>query len=145
LRIFFLAAFAPGFVAGAILVAGGCSSTTITNPATTDDAAVDAADESFLEPAEAAPPPACKLVESTTSKVCNDCLQKNCCVVINTCLNDKQCDALNACIADCGMRLGMNDAGVACVKDCIAQRPDAAPAVNDLFECESTRCDLECK
>src|SRR4029079_19169177 len=98
----------------------------------------------LLEPVDAAPPE-CKLVVGTSVKVCTDCLQKNCCVVINTCLNDKECDALNACINDCGARLGRGDAGVACVRECTNARPDAASGVLDLFECESNRCMTECK
>ena len=131
--------------AGALVTAIACSSTeTAKTPAPESDAAADATDDSLLEPVDA-PPPACKLGVGSGVKVCDDCLQKNCCVAVNTCLNDKQCDALNACIAKCGTRLGSGDAGVACVRQCLSARPDAAPAVNDLFECESTRCNTECK
>ena len=141
IRLLFLSFLASAAVA---LVIACSSSESAKTPAPEADAAPDAAEDSLLEPVDAAPP-ACKLAVGSGVKVCDDCLQKNCCVAVNTCLNDKSCDALNACIADCGTRLGRSDAGVACVKDCVAARPDAAPAVNDLFECESTRCDTECK
>ncbi len=137
----------PAFALGVLGAAGACSSTTVKSAAPEEDASGDAGEDAPpLEPVDAAPAE-CKIVPgaSTGDKVCDDCLQKNCCVVINTCLNDKECDALNTCIAKCGMRLGMSDAGVQCVKQCIAARPGAKQAVEDFFGCEAMRCDTECK
>jgi hypothetical protein len=141
MRIVVLVALASG----AIGVGIACSSTETAKTPAAEDAAVDAP---VLEPIEQpdSAPPECKLVVGTGVKVCDDCLQRSCCLVINDCFSDKSCEALNGCINQCGVSYGTtSDAGVQCVRQCVKDKPDAAAKVLDLRDCESTRCGSDCK
>lgn len=135
--------------AGVVALAAACSSNETAKSPTVDDAAADApvlepADP--IEPAETAPP-ACTLASSfkTGVKVCDDCLEKSCCLVIKTCFGDKPCSDLNDCYNGCNSKHGRTDAGAQCVRDCATGKEEAATKLYDMLECQSSRCLADCK
>ena len=128
--------------------ATACSSTT-TEPAGTTGTpdAADAADETLEVELQDAAPTQCTIVKGITTgvKVCDDCLQKNCCGVINACYTDKGCEALNLCITNCGKTLGTGDAGAQCTRDCAKGKDPEATKLLDMLTCENERCGTDCK
>ncbi|MBS2012770.1 MAG: hypothetical protein JST00_07785 [Deltaproteobacteria bacterium] len=133
-------------VAVSVIVA--CSSTsgggTTPPPADTDagpDAEVDS-EPSDTGPADAG---ACVLAARTGKASCDECLTTRCCTVINACLDDPPCDRVNTCYAGCN-RLGpQTDAGVQCVRDCVAGKDREAAMLLEMLECQNQRCGTLCK
>ena len=131
--------------AALLFAAVACSSTT-TQPTGTGETP-DAADETPVIEQQDAAPPECKIVSTaiTGVTVCDDCLQKRCCVTINTCFTDKGCVALNNCIEDCNSKFGPTDAGGQCIRTCAAGKDPEATKLLDLKTCENDRCGTDCR
>lgn len=136
-------------LASALLFAAVACSSTTTQPAgtTATPDATDAADEPLvIEPQDAAPPE-CTIVGGAVTgvKICDDCLQKRCCVTINACFTDNGCVALNGCIENCNSQFGPTDAGAQCIRTCAKGKDTEATKLLDLKTCENDRCGTDCR